>query len=153
MTEDVYSSPSEVARTIGCHCGKEAQQHWGHYKDGIGNNWAMSAYERKRVDPQTGVNYENYAHKQRVLKEQGLVEADRLKSPDEIEAEVFDRAAAEAETRAMVGSSSGMLRADNMDEIQKAIDRQSGGGGITDTQRTMLKQEDSEAEQGAWGGL
>ena len=81
------------------------------------------------------------------------MEADRLKSPDEIEAEVFDRAAAEAETRAMVGSSSGMLRADNMDEIQKAIDRQSGGGGITDTQRTMLKQEDSEAEQGAWGGL
>lgn len=76
MTPDIYSPASKVKRTVKCECGKRAKQHWGHYKEGLGNNWAMKSkgYAKGIVDPQTGVDYQSYADKQSAYKAMGLEE-------------------------------------------------------------------------------
>jgi hypothetical protein len=94
-----------------------------------------------QVNPQIGGEVvEDYAHKQRLLQEHGLVEGD-IERRDDIEQEFFQRQQTH-EQRA----SEPVLKADSPEEIRAQIPRDR-----IDWSNTSEKQFDRELIQGAWG--
>jgi hypothetical protein len=61
-----------VPETITCECGREVG--WARQKRMAQVHRSLSTLYGRGVDPQTGVAYESYEHKKRVLKEQGREE-------------------------------------------------------------------------------
>lgn len=122
MTTDIYSPASKVRKTIKCECGKRAQQHWGHYKEGQGHNWAMKSkgYAKGIVDPQTGVDYQHYADRQRTLKEQGLEETGAPLTVEQIrEQDYEDQQRLSAQRNAHEAQP--VLQAESMEELNEMI--------------------------------
>jgi|TARA_Y100000034_G_scaffold129071_1_gene184840 hypothetical protein len=66
---------AKIPKTIKCECGKRAGWAMGGKHNHI-HRTISTLYGRGVVDPQTGVDYESYEHKQQVLREQGKTEGD-----------------------------------------------------------------------------
>lgn len=122
MTEGIYSPASKVRKTIKCACGKRAKQHWGHYKNGQGHNWAMKSkgYAKGVIDPQTGVDYQNYAEKQRVYREVGVEEAGAPLTVEQIHEQDYEDAQTQ-EAQRTAHEAQPVLQAESMEELNALI--------------------------------
>ena len=122
MTADIYSPASKVLKTIKCECGKRAKQHWGHYKEGLGHNWAMKSkgYAKGIADPQTGVDYQSHADKQRTYRDMGLEEAGAPLTADQIREQDYNEDRAK-EAQRNNHDAQPVLQAESMEDLNAMI--------------------------------
>jgi len=126
LIEDVsFPDHDHIEQSIDCpECGAPASIHYGTWRSQ--SKWAWDQKQKGgygrpglnygEVDPQTGVAYENWSHKRKVLKEMGLEETGDLHKGTRTD---FDDFYSGAEG----GRPEGVLVADSIDELQDNIEQ------------------------------
>jgi DNA-directed RNA polymerase subunit RPC12/RpoP len=123
LVEDVMSErKGDIKRRVKCpECSASAEMHFGGFNNQVRWNFSSTArgYNKGFPDPQTGVEYTSYAHKQRVLADNGLVETGASQKFDHIMA---DAEIAERDQKAAGGRDT-VIKADSEDEVMSKIDK------------------------------
>ena len=103
-------------------CGDQAQKHLGGFNNMVRWNFSSSerGYNKGFPDPQTGVEYSSYGHRQKVLRDQGLEDVGRPQSRDHIMADAESARNAQAEAQS---GHSDVIIADSEEEITNLIDK------------------------------
>jgi|TARA_R100001082_G_scaffold47443_1_gene25356 DNA-directed RNA polymerase subunit RPC12/RpoP len=123
LVEDVMvERKADIKRQVKCpECQGVAKMYFGGFNSMSRWNFSSSerGYNKGFADPQTGVEYTSYAHRQQVLREMGMEETGASQKHDHImaDAESAQRAQVAAE-----GDRVGVIAADSVDEIVGQID-------------------------------
>ena len=115
VEQDVYYTNRDggADQTRECpECGAESAISFGTF--GPFNARMSTASVKRGIDPQTGVEYENAVHRDKVWKEMGLVPADDVMSKGRAEAEAWDARNRDMEQKSKRKTSQ-VIRLDEMD--------------------------------------
>ena len=113
---------ADIQRQVECPiCKGAAPMHFGGFNSMVRWNFSSTerGYNKGIPDPQTGVEYTSYAHRERVWRDRGLEDAGTSQKHDHImaDAESAQRAQVAAE-----GDRTKVIAADSVEEIVGQID-------------------------------
>ena len=132
LVQDVMvERKADIEREIECpECKGPAPMYFGGFNSMVRWNFSSSArgYNKGFADPQTGVEYTSYAHRQRVLADMGMEETGASQKFDHIMA---DAESAQRDQVEREGNRGGVLQADSVDEIVGQIDQSRVDHGAT----------------------
>jgi len=122
---------ADIQRQVECpKCKGAAPMHFGGFNSMVRWNFSSTerGYNKGFADPQTGVEYTSYAHRERVWRDRGLEDAGTSQKHDHIMA---DAESAQRDQVAREGDRSGVLQADSIEEIVGQIDQDRVDRGAT----------------------
>jgi DNA-directed RNA polymerase subunit RPC12/RpoP len=123
VVEDVMvERKADIQRQVDCpQCKGKAPMYFGGFNSMAKWNFSSSerGYNKGFADPQTGVEYTSYAHRQQVMREMGMEETGASQKFDHIMA---DAESAQRDQLEREGDRTGVLQADSVEEIVGQID-------------------------------
>ena len=112
------NKPSNIRKTIKCPCcGKRAKMYFGGFNNMSKWNFSSQSrgYNKDFPDPQTGMVYESYGHRQQVLRDMGA---------EDVSGTVHGAPAyLDNPTPPSPVDTSGIIKADSIEETQAQIDK------------------------------
>jgi len=134
-----FFGKAQIPKTVKCSCGKRAS--WAMMERAAQIHPSHSGMNYGRVNPQIGKEIvQDYAHKNKLLREGGLIEGE-VEKPDDIAQDYYDR-----KKRADARPEVEVLRADSIEDLKALVPKDR-----VDWKNTSEKQYERDPIEGAWG--